>query len=52
VRIFRFVQGNDSAWRKDALEAEDIETQCSKMMHVLGVEVIYGLHPQAKEKEV
>jgi hypothetical protein len=50
LRVFRFVQGRDSVWRKHVLETEDVDTQWSKMMRVLGVGVIYALSPQAKGK--
>jgi hypothetical protein len=50
LRVFRFVQGRDSVWRKHVLETDDVDTQWSKMMRVLGVEVIYALSPQAKGK--
>jgi hypothetical protein len=50
LRVFRFVQGRDSVWRKHVLETDDVDTQWSKMMRILGVEVIYALSPQAKGK--
>jgi len=50
LRVFRFVQGRDSVWRKHVLQTDDVDTQWSKMMQVLGVEVIYALSPQAKGK--
>jgi hypothetical protein len=50
LRVFRFVQGRDSFWRKHVLETDDVETQWLKMMRVLGVDVIYALSPQAKGK--
>jgi len=50
LRVFRFVQGRDSFWRKHVLETDDVDTQWSKMMRLLGVEVIYALSPQAKGK--
>jgi hypothetical protein len=50
LRVFRFVQGRDSYWRKHVLETDDVDTQWSKMMRILGVEVIYALSPQAKGK--
>jgi len=50
LRVFRFVQGRDSVWRKHVLETDDVDTQWSKMMRVLGVEVIYALSSQAKGK--
>jgi len=50
LRVFRFVQGRDSFWRKHVLETDDVDTQWSKMMRILGVEVIYALSPQAKGK--
>lgn len=50
LRVFRFVQGRDSVWRKHVLQTDDIETQWGKMMRILGVDVIYALSPQAKGK--
>jgi transposase len=50
LRVFRFVQGRDSVWRKHVLETDDVDTQWRKMMRVLGVDVIYALSPQAKGK--
>jgi hypothetical protein len=50
LRVFRFVQGRDSIWRKHVLQTDDVDTQWGKMMHVLGVDVTYALSPQAKGK--
>lgn len=50
LRVFRFVQGRDSFWRKHVLETDDVETQWRQMMRLLGVEVTYALSPQAKGK--
>jgi hypothetical protein len=50
LRVFRFVQGRDSFWRKHILQTDDVETQWSKMMAVLGVDVTFALSPQAKGK--
>ena len=50
LRVFRFVQGRDSFWRKQVLQTDDVDTQWSKMMRLLGVQVIYALSPQAKGK--
>jgi hypothetical protein len=50
LRVFRFVQGRDSIWRKHVLQTDDADTQWGKMMGRLGVEVIYALSPQAKGK--
>lgn len=50
LRVFRFVQGRDSVWRKHVLETDDVDTQWSKMMRTLGVDVTYALSPQAKGK--
>jgi len=48
LRVFRFVQGRDSVWRKHVLQTDDVDTQWGKMMRVLGVDVTYALSPQAK----
>ena len=50
LRVFRFVQGRDSFWRKHVLETDDVDTQWRKMMRVLVVDVTYALSPQAKGK--
>lgn len=50
LRVFRFVQGRDSVWRKHVLETDDVDTQWRKMMRVLGTDVSYALSPQAKGK--
>ena len=50
LRVFRFVQGRDSIWRKHVLETDDVDTQWRKMMRVLGIDVTYALSPQAKGK--
>jgi transposase len=49
LRVFRFVQGRDSVWRKHVLQTDDVDTQWGKMMRELGVDVIYALSPQAKD---
>jgi len=48
LRVFRFVQGRDSVWRKHVLQTDDVDTQWGKMMRVLGVEVTYALSPQVE----
>jgi hypothetical protein len=50
LRVFRFVQGRDSFWRKHVLETDDVDTQWRKMMRLLNVDVSYALSPQAKGK--
>jgi hypothetical protein len=50
LRVFHFIQGRDSVWRKHVLQTDDVDTQWGKMMHVLGVDVTYALSPQAKGK--
>ena len=50
LRVFRFVQGRDSVWRKHVLQTDDVDTQWRKMMRTLGVDVTYALSPQAKGK--
>lgn len=50
LRVFRFVQGRDSFWRKHVLQTDDVDTQWGKMMRLLGVDVIFALSPQAKGK--
>ena len=50
LRVFRFVQGRDSFWRKHVLETDDVDTQWRRMMRLLGVDVSFALSPQAKGK--
>ena len=50
LRVFRFVQGRDSFWRKHVLETDEAEPQWRKMMTLLGVDVTHALSPQAKGK--
>jgi len=50
LRVFRFVQGRDSFWRRHVLETDDVDTQWSKMLRLLNVDVSYALSPQAKGK--
>jgi hypothetical protein len=50
LRVFRFVQGRDSVWRKQVLQTDDVDPQWRQMMRVLGVDVSYALSPQAKGK--
>ena len=50
LRVFRFVQGRDSFWRKHVLQTDDVDTQWGKMMNLLGVDITYALSPQAKGK--
>jgi len=50
LRVFRFVQGRDSFWRKHVLETDDAEPQWRQMMRILGVGVVCALSPQAKGK--
>ena len=50
LRVFRFVQGRDSFWRKHILQTDDVITQWGKMMDVLGIDVTFALSPQAKGK--
>jgi len=49
-RIFRFVQGRDSIWRKHCLLTDDVDTQWGQVMDDCGVKVIPALSPQAKGK--
>jgi hypothetical protein len=49
-RIFRFVQGRDSIWRKHYLLTDDVDTQWGQVVDDCGVKVIPALSPQAKGK--
>lgn len=50
LRIFRFVQGRDSIWRKHILQTDDADPQWRTMMRKAGIDVTYALSPQAKGK--
>jgi hypothetical protein len=50
LRVFRFVQGRDSFWRKHILETDDTDTQWRQVMRLLNVDVTHALSPQAKGK--
>jgi hypothetical protein len=50
LRVFRFVQGRDSNWRRHVLETDDVDPQWRQVMRLLGVDVIYALSAQAKGK--
>ncbi len=50
LRVFRFIQGRDSIWRKHVLGTDDVDPQWRQVMRVCGVDVIYALSPQAKGK--
>jgi hypothetical protein len=50
LRVFRFVQGRDSYWRKQILTTDDVDPQWRQVMRLLGIDVIYALSPQAKGK--
>ena len=50
LRVFRFVQGRDSVWRKHILQTDEADPQWRQVMKVLGIDVTYALSPQAKGK--
>ena len=50
LRVFRFVQGRDSVWRKHVLGTDEADPQWRQVMRLLGVDVVYALSPQAKGK--
>ncbi len=50
LRVFRFVQGRDSNWRKHVVQTDETDTQWGTTMKLLGVGVVYALSPQAKGK--
>jgi len=50
LRVFRFVQGRDSVWRKHVLQTDEADPQWRQVMRVLGVDVVYALSPAAKGK--
>ena len=50
LRVFRFVQGRDSVWRKHVLQTDEADPQWRQVMRSLGVGVSYALSPAAKGK--
>jgi len=50
LRVFRFVQGRDSIWRKHVLQTDEVDPQWRQVMRTLGVDVTFALSPQAKGK--
>lgn len=50
LRVFRFIQGRDSFWRKHVLQTDEADPQWRQVMRILGVDVSYALSPQAKGK--
>lgn len=50
LRVFRFVQGRDSVWRKHILQTDEADPQWRQVMRALGVDIVYALSPQAKGK--
>lgn len=50
LRVFRFVQGRDSIWRKHVLQTDEADPQWRQVMNLMRIEVVYALSPQAKGK--
>jgi len=50
LRVFRFVQGRDSVWRRHVLQTDEADPQWRQVMRALGVDVAYALSAQAKGK--
>jgi hypothetical protein len=50
LRVFRFVQHRDSAWKNLVLGTDDVNTQWRQVMALMNTNVIYALSPQAKGK--
>ena len=50
LRVFRFVQGRDSFWRKHILQTDEANPQWRQVMRILGVDVTFALSPEAKGK--
>jgi hypothetical protein len=50
LRVFRFVQGRDSFWRRHILQTDEADPQWRQVMRCLGVDVSYALSPAAKGK--
>ena len=49
-RIFRFVQGRDSLWRKHSLLTDEASPQWKQVLQDCNVKITYALSPQAKGK--
>ncbi|MCM8820674.1 MAG: hypothetical protein NC932_01815, partial [Candidatus Omnitrophica bacterium] len=49
-RIFRFVQGRDSFWRRHYKVTDEAAPQWKQVLTECGVKIIYALSPQAKGK--
>lgn len=49
-RIFRFVQGRDSLWRKHHLLTDEASPQWKQVLEDCNVKITYALSPQAKGK--
>ncbi|RMG66667.1 MAG: transposase, partial [Nitrospirae bacterium] len=49
-RIFRFVQGRDSVWRKHHTLTDEATPQWKQVLDDCGVKIVYALSPQAKGK--
>jgi hypothetical protein len=45
LRVFLFVRGKDSFWRRHVLGTDDMDIQWRKIMRLLGVDVSYDLSP-------
>ena len=50
LRVFRFVQGRDSLWRKHDMETDNVDAQGRKMMALIDMSVVHALSPQTKGK--
>jgi hypothetical protein len=50
LRVFRFIHNQDSFWRKNVLQTDEIDPQWRQVMRTMGVKVTYALSPQAKGK--
>lgn len=50
LRVFRFIQGRDSFWRKHVLQTDEADPQWRQIMTIMGVDVAFALSPQAKGK--
>jgi hypothetical protein len=50
LRVFRFVQGRDSVWRKHVLQTDEADPQWRQVLMTMGVDVTYALSAQAKGK--
>ena len=48
LRVFRFIRGIDSFWRKHILQTDEADSQWRQVMRIVGVDVTFALSSEAK----